>query len=80
MSQWPGTESISILLLVNGDCPMTTIERSRPFDARPKRGRRQWPLGLAVFAMTVANAALWVAIYAICHGLVVLDQRFFGGF
>jgi hypothetical protein len=30
-----------------------------------------------VFAMTVANAALWGGIYAICHGLVVLDQRFF---
>jgi hypothetical protein len=56
---------------------MTTIERSAPFDARDKRGARQWPLGLAVFAMTVANAALWGCIYAICHGLVVLDQRFF---
>jgi hypothetical protein len=56
---------------------MTTIERSAPFDARDRRGSRQWPLGLAVFAMTVANAALWGGIYAICHGLVVLDQRFF---
>jgi hypothetical protein len=77
MSQWSGTDSISILFLVNGDVLMTTIERSAPFDARDKRGSRQWPLGLAVFAMTVANAALWGGIYAICHGLVVLDQRFF---
>ena len=59
---------------------MTTIERSAPFDARGKRGRRQWPLGLAVFAMTVANAALWGGIYAICHGLVAVDHRFFSGF
>jgi hypothetical protein len=59
---------------------MTTLERSAPFDPRARRGSRQWPLGLAVFAMTVANAALWGGIYFICHGLVVLDQRFFNGF
>lgn len=59
---------------------MTTLERSAPFDARPRRAPRRWPLGLAVAAMTIANAALWGGIYLVCHGLVVLDQRFFGGF
>jgi hypothetical protein len=48
------------------------------FDARGKRRRnRAWPLGLTVFAMTVGNAALWCGIYAISHGYMAVDQRFF---
>jgi hypothetical protein len=46
------------------------------FDARPRRAARHWPLGLVVFVMVVANAALWLAIYAITHGQMAIDPRF----
>ena len=57
----------------------TSAPQSVPFDARRKRRASQWPLGLSVLAMTVANAALWYGIYAITHGVFALDQRFFAG-
>lgn len=58
---------------------MTSFSRSAPFDARRKRRARQWPLGLSVLVMTVANAALWYGIYALTHGGFALDPRFFAG-
>ncbi|WP_421738911.1 hypothetical protein [Caulobacter sp.] len=61
---------------------MATSLHPAPFDARGKRRRdgNQWPLGLSVFVMVVANAVLWTSIYAITHGLLAVDQRFFAGF
>ncbi|HQR88167.1 MAG: hypothetical protein B7Z44_12170 [Caulobacter sp. 12-67-6] len=54
--------------------------QSAPFDARrAKRRTRQWPLGLSVLVMTVANAALWYGIYALTHGIFALDPSFFAG-
>ncbi len=53
------------------------IQRAAPFDPREKHGARHWRLGLAVFAMTVANALLWATIWAISHGFLTLDPRFF---
>ena len=54
--------------------------QSASFDARrSKRRARQWPLGLSVLAMTVANAALWYGIYALTHGVFALDPSFFAG-
>ena len=50
-----------------------------PFDARRKRRASQWPLGLSVLVMTVANAALWYGIYALTHGVFALDPSFFAG-
>jgi len=58
---------------------MTSFSRSAPFDARRKRRASQWPLGLSVLIMTVANAALWYGIYALTHGIFALDPRFFAG-
>lgn len=51
-----------------------------PYDARrAKRRASQWPLGLSVLVMALANAALWYAIYALTHGIFALDARFFAG-
>lgn len=58
---------------------MATSAQTAPFDARRKRRVSQWPLGLSVFVMTVANAALWYGIYALTHGIFALDPRFFAG-
>ena len=59
---------------------MASSLQSASFDARrSKRRASQWPLGLSVLAMTVANAALWYGIYALTHGIFALDPRFFAG-
>jgi hypothetical protein len=58
---------------------MASTLHPAPFDARRKRRASQWPLGLSVLAMAVANAALWYGIYAITHGIFALDPRFFAG-
>jgi len=80
MSQWRGTDSLSILLRVNRRSQMASPLQSAPFDARRARRRAShWPLGLSVLVMTVANAALWYAIYALTHGVFALDPRFFAG-
>lgn len=81
MSQWRGTDSLPILLMANRRYQMASSSlQSAPFDARRgKRRASQWPLGLSVLVMTVANAALWYAIYALTHGVFALDPRFFAG-
>ena len=80
MSQWPGTDSIAILFMVNRRPFMATSLSSAPFDARRRRRRpNPWPLGLTVAAMALANLALWLGIYAITHGHFALDPRFFAG-
>jgi hypothetical protein len=59
---------------------MASSLQSSRFDSRRARRRAsQWPLGLSVLVMTVANAALWYAIYALTHGVFALDPRFFAG-
>ena len=77
MSHWLGAESLSILHRINRRPLMARpLSTTAPFDARQKRSQRHWPLGLLVFLMVVANATLWLAIYAITHGQMVIDPRF----
>ncbi|WP_297509386.1 hypothetical protein [uncultured Caulobacter sp.] len=49
---------------------MTAVSRARPFDPRPARAPRQWPLGVAVLMATVLNAIVWGGLLAAAKTLL----------
>ena len=44
---------------------MTVASQARPFDPRPRRPTRQWPLGFAVLVASVLNAVVWGGLFAV---------------
>lgn len=57
---------------------MTSTLQSPSFEVRRRRARKSdWPLGVAAVLMVLGNAALWGGLYAISHGYVTVDPRFF---
>lgn len=44
---------------------MTVASQARPFDPRPRRPARQWPLGFAVLLASVLNAIVWAGLCAV---------------
>ena len=51
---------------------MTVASQARPFDPRPRRAPRQWPLGFAVLLASVLNAVVWGGLLAVAKAFLHL--------
>ena len=51
---------------------MPVASQARPFDPRPPRRARQWPLGFAVLLASVLNAVVWGGLLAVAKAFLHL--------
>jgi len=51
---------------------MSVVAQARPFDPRPNRAPRQWPLGFAVLLASVLNAIVWGGLLAVARAFLHL--------